>query len=63
MLKFLLSLALDFPAYICLQFFPGNFSWQEKMFYRPTGKGFFEKVVLARVTPSNFSVESLGVKV
>ena len=30
-LKFLQRLALDFP-YICLQFFPGNFSWQEEKF-------------------------------
>ena len=30
-LKFLQTLALDFP-YICLQFFPGNFSLQEEKF-------------------------------
>ena len=31
MLKFLETLALDF-LYICLQFFPGNFSRQEEKF-------------------------------
>ena len=29
MLKLLQALALDFP-YVCLQFFPGNFSGQEE---------------------------------
>ena len=30
--KFVWSLALDFPD-ICLQFFMGNFSWQEEKFF------------------------------
>ena len=33
LLKFLQTLALDFP-YICLQFFPANSSWQEDKFFR-----------------------------
>ena len=41
-LKFLQTLALDFP-YICLQFFPGNFSLQEKNFYKQAGIGDIKK--------------------
>ena len=39
MLKFLQTLAIDF-LYICLQFFPGNFSGQEGNFYRQMYKTF-----------------------
>ena len=38
-LKFFQRLALDFP-YICLQFFPGNFSRQEEKFYRQKYRNF-----------------------
>ena len=31
--KFVRSFALDFPD-ICLQFFMGNFSWQEEKFFK-----------------------------
>ena len=34
-LKFLQTLALDFP-YICLQFFPGNFCRQDEKFLQTT---------------------------
>ena len=54
-LKFLQGLALDFP-YTCLQFFQGL---SYRQMYRK-----FKKVVLgllAHITPSIFSMHSLGV--
>ena len=58
MLKFLQSLALEFPHF-CRQVFPGNFGWQGKMFFTEKCIENFEKVVLAQVTPPKFLSRNL----
>ena len=58
MLKFLQSLALEFPHF-CLQVFPVNFGRQGKIFFTEKSIENFEKVVLAQVTPPKFLSRNL----
>ena len=58
MLKFLQSLALEFPHF-CRQVFPGNFGWQGKISFTEKCIENFEKVVLAQVTPPKFLSRNL----
>ena len=51
-LKFLQTLVLDFP-YICLQFFPGNFSRKEEKFLQTKKNKSFSRMQL-HIKPSIF---------